>query len=153
MSVAHTAWISALHPGNDVRLLVYNNQALTSIFLTKQSTSHQLRASFIMKWFMMRCPQMLPSNCPQIASRDSKKPCKDSKWTRESKSLTLLQLSCKHSLLRNLQREGKSNPALSACCSRSCLSDSVANTLIAIHTIWINPSRRFATEFATDLHV
>ena len=62
----------------------------------------------------------LPSNCPQNTSQDSKKPCKNSKSTREFKSLILFELSCKIRLFRTLQREDKSNPALSVycCCKR-----------------------------------
>ncbi len=62
----------------------------------------------------------LPSNCPQNASQDSKKSCKNSKSTREFKSLLSFELICEIRLLRALQREGKSNPALSVfcCCKR-----------------------------------
>ena len=58
-------------------------------------------------------PKELPSNCPQNTSRDSKKSYRNSKSTRDFKSLLSFELSCKISLLSILQREGKSNPALS----------------------------------------
>ena len=69
-------------------------------------------------------------NCPQNASRDGKKSCKNSKSTRHFKFLSLFELSCKLSLLRILQREGKSNPALSACRSQLCLDYTVSVVIL-----------------------
>lgn len=53
------------------------------------------------------------ADCPQIASRDSKKSFKNSKSTRDFKSLLLFELSCKMRLLSALQREGKLSLPLS----------------------------------------
>ncbi len=61
----------------------------------------------------MRIIECCPQNCPQNAYQNSKKSCWNSKETRDSKSLLLLVLSCKYSLLMTLQKEGKENPALS----------------------------------------
>ncbi len=55
----------------------------------------------------------LPSNCPQNGSRDSKKPWENSKSTRTSKLLSSRELTCKHKFCSILQKEGRSNPALS----------------------------------------
>ena len=67
----------------------------------------------------------LPSSCPQNASRDSKKSCKNSKSMREFKSLLSFELSCKIRFLSTLQREGKSNPALSVTSERQAASSTL----------------------------
>ena len=56
----------------------------------------------------------VPSSCPQNRSRDRKKPCEYSKSMREAKSLLFEELSCRCSPCTILQKEGGSNPALSA---------------------------------------
>ncbi len=58
-------------------------------------------------------PWKLPSSCPQNGSRDSKKPCENSRSTRTSKSLSSRELTCKHKFCSILQKEGRSNPPLS----------------------------------------
>ncbi len=60
------------------------------------------------------CPRELPSGCPQNASRDSKKPCRNSKSTRCLKSLSLPDLSCKYRPLQSLQKPGRLNSPLSS---------------------------------------
>ena len=61
---------------------------------------------------------VLPSNCPQDRSRDSKKPWEYSKSTRDAKSLSGEDLNCKLSLCTILQKEGRLNPALSVSSTR-----------------------------------
>jgi hypothetical protein len=64
---------------------------------------------------MSTCPK-LPSDCPQDAPRDSKKPWEYSKSARESKSLSSEDLKYKLRLCIILQKEGRLNPALSVLC-------------------------------------
>ena len=56
----------------------------------------------------------LSSNCPQSASRNGIKSCRNSTSTRRRNSLSFPDLSRKLSAVNNLQKAGRSNPALSA---------------------------------------
>ncbi len=75
--------------------------------------TRELFAGSILPTLLCAPPSMFPSNCPQNAVRDSKKPCENSRSTRRWKSLPLPFLRCKHRLLQSLQNRGRSNPSLS----------------------------------------